>query len=93
MDLASAIAIEMMMCQDTVFDQYCPLEFIHMKSPLQGWTVYPEKWTDSVSCILNSKGDLVVNNIKQGKIFHYVEKDFITPKLLERLEGLANGKA
>jgi hypothetical protein len=92
MDLASAIAIEMMMCQDTVFDQSSPLEFIHMKSPLQGWTVYPEKWTDSVSCVLNSKGDLVVNNIKQGKIFHYVEKDFVTPKLLERLEGLANGQ-
>ena len=93
MDLASAIAIEMMMCHDTVFDNYSPLEFIHMKSPLQGWSTYSEKWTDSVSCILNSKGDLVVNNIKQGKLFHYVEKDFVTPKLLERLEGLAYGQA
>jgi len=91
MDLATAITIELLLCHNTVLDKHSPLEFIHMKSPLQGWITYPEKWTDAVSCILNIKGDLIVNNINQSKIFHYVEKDFITPKLLERLEALANG--
>ena len=34
-----------------------------------------------------SKGDLVVGNIKQPKIFHYIEKDFITDSIIEKLRS------
>jgi hypothetical protein len=63
-----------------------------MKSPIQGWTITPESWQDMVSCHLTSTGKLVVGNIAQGKLFHYVEKNFITDNLLIELEELANGK-
>jgi len=92
LDLATAVAIEILMCQDTVFDKHSPLEFIHMKAHLQGWDNPSENWQDTVSSVLNTKGDLVVGNIKQSKLFHYIEKDFITPRFLKRLEDLANGK-
>ena len=92
LDLATAVAIEILMCHDTVFDKYSPLEFIHMKPHLQGWDYTSECWQDTLTSVLNTKGDLVVGNIKQSKLFHYIEKDFVTPKLINRLEEISNGK-
>ena len=63
-----------------------------MKSPIQGWSIIPESWQDIVSHYLTSTGKLVVGNIAQDKLFHYVEKDFITDNLLLELEELADGK-
>jgi hypothetical protein len=53
----------------------------------------PEKWTDAVPYVLNSKGDFVVGNIKQSKLFHYVEKHFANDYLETQLERLVYGKA
>ena len=91
MDLAAAIAIEIMGLHEIVIDSNSPLEFIHMKTPIQGWSPIPSSWQDTVSYVLNRKGELIVGNIKQSKLFHYVEKNFITDKLLERLVGLSYG--
>ena len=63
-----------------------------MKSHLQGWNNHSRNWQDTVMSLLNTKGDLIVGNIKQSKLFHYIEKDFVTPKLIQRLEELVNGK-
>jgi len=67
-----------------------PMEFIHMKPLLQGWNSTPETWQDSVN--YNFTGDiLTVSNIRQHKLFHYVEKDFLSPKILKKLTELTNG--
>lgn len=92
MDLASAVALELYGGSQHIVDQLSPLEFIHMKTPIQSWPTVPATWQDAVPFILNSKGDLIVGNIKQTKLFHYVEKDFLTKDILNRLEELANGK-
>ena len=92
LDLATAVAIEILMWQDTVFDSCSPLEFIHMKPHLQEWDYDSANWQTVVSAVLNTKGDLVVGNIRQSKLFHYCEKTFVTPNLIQRLEELANGK-
>lgn len=92
MDLATAISIEITGEYNQVTDVCCPFEFIHMKVPLQKWPVTVAKWQDAVPCVLNTKGDLVVGNIKQSRLFHYVDKDFLTPMLLSRLEELVYGK-
>jgi hypothetical protein len=92
LDLATAVAVEILMCHDIVFDKYSPLEFIHMKTHLQGWDYYSDSWQDTVISVLNTKGDLVVGTIKQSKLFHYCEPSFVTPTLIRRLEELANGK-
>jgi hypothetical protein len=88
MDVASAVAIEITGFYEAVIDECSPLEFIHMKNPLQGWKPVPVSWQDTVPYVLTNKGDLVVGNIKQSKLFHYVEKNFITNKILTRLEAL-----
>lgn len=91
MDLATAIAIEITGRYECVNDVCSPLEFVHMKPLLQGWDYTPSNWQNTVHALLTKKGDLVVGNIKQVKLFHYVEKDFLTSKVIERLEGLNYG--
>lgn len=92
MDLAVAIAIEITGRHDAVNDSCSPLDFIHMKPMVQGWDVPTYRWQDGVPGLLTKKGDLIVGNIKQSKLFHYVEKDFINEKIIARLEELAHGK-
>ena len=88
MDLAAATAIEIMGVHEQVIDVCNPMNFVHMKTPIQGWPTIPLSWQDAVPFIFNSRGELIVGNIKQSKLFHYVEKNFITDKILQRLEAL-----
>ena len=92
MDLAVAIAIEITGYYDSVIDNCCPLEFMHMKPHLQNWPLLPSSWQDGIHYILNSRGELIVGNIKQSKLFHYVEKDFLSKKIINTLEEIVNGK-
>jgi hypothetical protein len=88
MDLVVAIAIEITGFHEEAIDICSPLEFVHMKAPLQGWANDSIHWQDSVFYFLNSKGDLVVGNIKQSKLFHYVEKDFLNQRIIDGLKRL-----
>lgn len=90
MDLAAAIVIEIMGLHEIIFDETGPLEFIHMKPAIQNWPIISDSWQDVVYGVLNKNGDLIVGNIKQSKLFHYVESDFLTPTIIKRLEELAN---
>jgi hypothetical protein len=92
MDLATAIAVEITGQYDSVIDAVNPMEFVHMKTSIQGWDMIHSSWQDAVPFLLNSRGELVVGNIKQPKLFHYVEKSFLSKKIIARLEGIVNGK-
>jgi hypothetical protein len=86
MDLATAVAIEIFNFE---IDDLNPMEFVHMKSHLQNWNTSEESWQD---CVFYNFGDgLTVGNIKQYKIFHYIENDFLSPQLIKKLEELVNG--
>ena len=86
-DLATAIAIDIMGIEDQVIDKFSPLEFVHMKSAIQGWNPVPSSWQNVVSFSFEN-GCMLVGNYQQSFLFHYVEKDFVTDKLLVKLEGL-----
>jgi hypothetical protein len=90
MDLATAIAVEITGQHEAVMDGVSPLEFVHMKSPLQDWPMVFDSWQDSVPFVLNSTGNLILGNIKQPKLFHYVEKNFLSKKIISRLQELAD---
>lgn len=89
MDLAAAIAIEMLDLQHVV-DTVCPLEFVHMKPAIQGWRPTPPSWQLVVPPVINSKGELLIGNFKQPALFHYVEKDFLNLSIINQLEELVN---
>lgn len=88
MDLAAAIVIDMLDCHSEVLDSVGPLEFVHMKPGIQKWGLYSENWTDTVPFLLNKNGELVVANMKQAKLFHYVEKDFVSDSIIKTFENL-----
>lgn len=90
MDLSSAIAIEILGIQEQAMTEFSPLEFTHMKAPLQGWNPPPLKWTDAVHYFLNSKNEFMISNIKQRPLLHYIEKDFITADMLTKLREAAD---
>lgn len=91
MDLAVAVTLELMVDSERIIDKNNPLEFVHMKTHLQGWDNVPEKWQNTVPYVFNNNGDLYVSNIKQGKVFHYIEKDFVKSNMVKKLENLVYG--
>ena len=86
MDLATAVTIELSGIH--AVDSCSPLEFIHMRPMLQDWPTPTASWQNSVPAVVNSRGELVVGNIKQSKIFHYIEKDFLSDKIIKKLESI-----
>jgi hypothetical protein len=89
MDLAVAIAIEITGMHEQVLDINSPLEFVHMKTHLQNWQVNSTSWQDFV--LTNFGNTLTVSNISQRKVFHYVEKDFLTDEIINKLKGALHG--
>jgi len=68
------------------------LEFprvVHMKPMVQNWPWPADTVTDHVGFYLNRKGQLKIGNYQQHDIVHYVEKDTITPELINILEEIA----
>lgn len=88
MDLAVAVAIEITGAYDIV-DVNNPMQFVHMKPHLQGWKTLSSVWQDFV--LTNFTNALTVSNIKQQKLFHYIENDFLSENILLRLKELARG--
>jgi len=91
MDLAAAIALEMAGMNECA-DVCSPLRFVHMKPGVQDWHPVPLYWTDTIPHIYTKDGELIVGNIKQHHLFHYVEKDFVADgNIIAKLKGLING--
>lgn len=65
------------------------MKFVHMKTPLQNWNVSTESWQSNV--LSNFNGILTVGNIRQHKIFHYIEKDFLSDYIVDKLQELSRG--
>ena len=91
MDLASALALKMLDIEDRVFDSCSPFKFVHMKPQIQSWPTPADNWQEVVHTNLTNSGKLIVGNIKQPALFHYVNKDFIQPYMINTLEGLTYG--
>jgi hypothetical protein len=84
-DLATAIAIDIMGIEDQVIDCASPLEFVHMKPAIQNWSPVPSTWQNIVPFNFNN-GKITVGNHRQNYLFHYVEKDFLTDDMIKQLE-------
>lgn len=90
LDMASAIAIKMLGIEEVV-DKASPLEFVHMKPGIQNIRPIPSSWQNVLDCEF-SKSGLVVGNYKQHKLFHYVEKDFLTDEIIFTLQELVHDR-
>ena len=85
-DVSAALAIKFMDCENTttVPGTIIP-SFTHMKPAIQGWKTVPLKWTHVLSSYLDDDCNLIVGNIKQQGLFHYVEDEFLTDDMMLKL--------
>jgi len=91
MDLSAAIALELSGLNH-IANECSPLQFVHMKPGVQGWRPIPEQWTKTIPYMYTKSGELIVGNIKQHYLFHYVEKDFADDDMIEKLKKLKHGR-
>ena len=62
--------------------------FVHMKSHVQNvpTSLISHKWTETIPTYYNTYKDFKIGNFQQLLPFHYVEKDWLTMKMIKQLE-------
>lgn len=82
-DVSASITAKILGIEDEITDGVC--NFIHMKPKLQNFENSPPSWTDILHSDIDNNGNLLVGNFKQVGFFHYVEDNFLSDSLIERL--------
>ncbi len=90
-DLAFAIATKILGVEDWFLGSGAFPTFTHMKPADQGIASMNADWRKSLSCYLGDDLTLLVGNHRQRYPFHYVEKDWLTPDVMSKLEKAARG--
>ena len=87
MDVSAAIACKTMDIEHLITNNKVKNPtFTHMKPLVQGWYNKPEKWT-KVTGKYFTDGKLFLGNYLQNRVLHYVEDEFLTDELLEKMEN------
>jgi hypothetical protein len=73
---------------DIAYDLEFP-RVVHMKPLVQNWPWPANLWSDHVGFYFNRRGNLKIGNYQQYDIVHYVEKDKVTPEMINILEEIA----
>jgi len=85
MDVTVAIAAKILGIDDTIIHTNSPFTFTHMKPALQGWDPIPESCLSQLLINFTDTRELYLNNFKQCGVFHYVEDEFLTDDIIEKL--------
>jgi hypothetical protein len=84
MDVSSAISLKILGLDTEVMCKIVePAKFIHMKSDIQSLGIKSAVWMNVLDTEYDGK--LYIGNHVQRGIFHYVENDFLTADLFQRL--------
>jgi hypothetical protein len=85
-DVNAALAIKFMDLENRALISNGDIpRFTHMKPGIQDFKTVPTKWTDVLPVCFDEDCNLKVGNIKQTGLFHYVEDEFLTDKMLQYL--------
>jgi hypothetical protein len=88
-DEAFALSAKILdIADDIAYDLEFP-KVVHMKPLVQNWPWPANTWSDHVGFYFNRKGNLKIGNYQQYDIVHYVEKDKVTPEMINILEEIA----
>lgn len=82
MDVAMAMAVKILGCEQQVTSNRGYPTFTHMKSGCQNWRTYSEDWRVHLGTYVHNR-QLKLGNYVQSGILHYVVKDFVTPQVME----------
>jgi hypothetical protein len=56
-----------------------------MKPHVQEWRQVPEQWTKVIGKYYRPDGTLILGNYVQKGLLHYVEDEFLTDNIIEKL--------
>jgi len=87
MDVSAAIAAKILGIEDQVVHPTIDFNFVHMKSNLQNIDPIPSLWTNVLDYYINGDNQLLVSNMLQDGIFHYVTDTFLTDTVITALGG------
>jgi hypothetical protein len=88
-DEAFALSAKILdIADDIAYDLEFP-KVVHMKPLVQNWPWPANTWSDHIGFYFNRQGQLKIGNYQQYDIVHYVEKDKVTPEMINILEEIA----
>jgi hypothetical protein len=87
MDVSAAIAAKILGIEDQIIHPDIDFNFVHMKSNLQNIDPIPSIWTNVLDYYINGNNQLLVSNMLQDGIFHYVTDTFLTNTIITALGG------
>ena len=88
MDLSCSIASKILDNTLNITDPTSFITFTHMKPHCQNWHEVPTKWTTVLGGYFTKDKTMMVGNFLQRNILHYVEPEFLTDRLISRLESV-----
>lgn len=89
MDITAALAARIMDAEYKITNyKHDPVTFTHMKSKIQGWAEPTDSWMQSVAVYFDDDCNLKIGNFQQQGVFHYTEKEFLTDRIVEKLEAV-----
>ena len=87
-DLSCSIVSKILNNTLEITDPNSFVTFTHMKPHCQNWHDVPEKWTTVLGGYLTNDKTMLIGNFLQRNILHYVEPEFLTDRIIDRLESL-----
>lgn len=88
-DVVFAIAAEMLGIENCTNPVLSYPTFTHMKGAVQGWGTN-DNWLEKVYAQISDDASLQVGFTKQQYPFHYQQKQYITPEIIQQYEGIYN---
>ena len=88
MDLSCSIASKILDNTLNITDPTSFITFTHMKPHCQNWHEVPSKWTTVLGGYFTKDKTMMIGNFLQRNILHYVEPEFLTDRLISRLESV-----
>jgi hypothetical protein len=84
-DVTVSIAAKLLGIDDEIINSNSPFTFVHLKPAIQGWDPVPASYLTQTIINFNDHKELYLNNFRQYGVVHYVEDEFLTDKILEKL--------
>ena len=84
-DVCAAIASKILGNEKEITNPNSFVTMTHMKPAVQNWQNVPRNWTSVLGRYYRNDGNLLLGNFLQNGILHYVEDEFLTDAIIEKL--------
>jgi hypothetical protein len=86
MDITAALTSKILTEKNEFTSVNPTISFVHMKPMLQGWREPKAEWMQAVGIYFDRDCNLKIGNFTQNQIVHYVDQEFLTDDIIDKLE-------